>query len=189
MRQHIRRGRNVENKTERIYCAVIVKSQVCINKPMMTKNEKISATLKARYASQQHPTKGKAGWKHSEEQKELKRQKNIEAANRRGRVSEQHKKARNKANVYAWRARKYNAIVESSDLNLIKQIYEHCPNGYHVDHIIALANGGLHHQDNLQYLPISENCRKGKDRAYDASKALSWKEFIPGRSQGGTADC
>ena len=55
---------------------------------------------------------------------------------------------------------------------------ENCLTGYHVDHIQALAKGGLHHQDNLQYLIIGENCRKGKDRDYDKSKALSWQEII-----------
>ena len=144
----------------------------------MNKNERISNTLKLRYAEHGHPCKGKPGWKPDEEMKELKRQKNIEAWDKKGRVSEKHKKARNKANVYAYRARKYNAITESSDLQLIRKIYEYCPDGYHVDHIVALASGGLHHQDNLQYLEISENCRKGKDRDYDISKALPWKDIV-----------
>ena len=144
----------------------------------MTKNEKISATLKARYAAQGHPMKGVPGRKHTQEQKENLRIKLIAAHDKIGRVSEKHKKARNKANVYAYRARKYNAIVESSDLELIKVIYENCPEGYHVDHIIALAANGLHHQDNLQYLPISENCRKGKSNVYDSSLAISWRTYI-----------
>lgn len=155
----------------------------------MHKNDKISKSLKKYFAINGHHQSGRKGWKPTEEQKELKSKKNIEAWDKHGRVSEAHKKARNKANVYAWRARKYNAIVESSDLNLIRIIYEQCPEGYHVDHITALAKGGLHHQDNLQYLPASENCRKGKDRDYDITKALSWREIIPSRSQGGTADC
>ena len=156
---------------------------------MMTKNEKISATLKARFADQNHHLKGKTGWKHSDEQKELKRKRAIEAADRRGRVSEQHKKARNKANVYAYRARLRNAIPEDADLNLILEIYENCPEGYTVDHKIALARGGLHHQDNLQYLPGRENSRKNADRAFDESLIIPWETVIPGRSQGGTADC
>lgn len=32
---------------------------------------------------------------------------------------------------------------------------------FHVDHIIALVNGGLHHPDNLQVLEASANCSKG----------------------------
>lgn len=32
---------------------------------------------------------------------------------------------------------------------------------YHVDHIIPLARGGLHHPDNLQVLPADLNLKKG----------------------------
>ena len=156
---------------------------------MKAKNEKISATLKARFANQPHPLKGKSGWKPTDEQKELKSKKAIEAADRRGRVSEQHKKARNKANVYAYRARLRNAIPHDADLKLILEIYENCPEGYHVDHKIALARNGLHHQDNLQYLPGRENCRKNADNAFDKSLIIPWETVISGRSQGGTADC
>lgn len=145
----------------------------------MNKNEKISVSLKKYYAENGHPTTGKPGWKHDEEMKEIKRKKSLDFWDKKGRQTAKQKAARNKANVYAYRARKYNAIVESSDLKLITKIYENCPDGYHVDHIIALASGGLHHQDNLQYLEISENCKKGKNREYDKSKSLSWKDFIP----------
>jgi hypothetical protein len=143
----------------------------------MTKNEKISKTLKERFQNQEHHAKGKSGWKHSDEMKEHKRKKTLEAWDKKGRVSEQHKKARNKANVYAYRARLRNAIPEDADLKLIQKIYENCPEGYHVDHMIALASDGKHHQDNLQYLPISENCRKGKGTQYDESLALDWRDF------------
>lgn len=144
----------------------------------MTKNEKISNSLKAYYKENGHHNKGKAGWKPDDEMKEHKRKKALEYWDSVGRTPEHVKKARNKANVYAYRARKYNAITESSDLQLIKKIYENCPEGYHVDHIVALAAGGKHHQDNLQYLEISENCRKGKRSEYDKSKSLDWKKFI-----------
>ncbi len=155
----------------------------------MTKNEKIAETLKKRFKENGHHLKGIPGRKHTEEQKEVIRQRVIEFADKKGRVSEEHKKARNKANVYAYRARKYNAIIESSDLKLITHIYENCPNGYHVDHIHALSRGGLHHQDNLQYLPISENCRKNADRDYDKSLAIDWRTYIPLNAQGVRQDC
>lgn len=145
----------------------------------MTKNEKISKTLKERYANRRHHAKGASFRPRTEEEKEHLRLKSIEAANRRGRVTDKHKRARNKANVYAYRARLRNAIPEDADLKLIRTIYENCPDGYHVDHIVALASNGLHHQDNLQYLKISENCRKGKSDKYDKSLAISWKEYIP----------
>lgn len=144
----------------------------------MTKNEKISKTLKERFANQPHHAKGASFRARTEEEKEHLRLKSIEAADRRGRVTDRHKRARNKANVYAYRARLRNAIPEDADLKLIRTIYENCPDGYHVDHIVALAAGGLHHQDNLQYLEISENCRKGKSNQYDESLVISWKQYI-----------
>lgn len=145
---------------------------------MKNKNEKISESLKIYYAKNGHPTKGKPGWTPTEEDKELKRKKALEYWDKKGRKSEAEKKAANKANVYAYRARQRNAIPDDADLKLIKRIYECCPEGYHVDHIQALASGGLHHQDNLQYLEISENCRKGKGSNFDPNKALDWRELI-----------
>ena len=145
----------------------------------MTKNEKISLSLKQRFSNHEHHSKGASFRKRTEEEKEHLRLKLIEAADRRGRVTDKHKRARNKANVYAYRARLRNAIPEDADLKLIRVIYENCPDGYHVDHIKALAAGGPHHQDNLQYLQISENCRKGKSDKYDESLAVSWKLYIP----------
>ena len=141
----------------------------------MDKNKKISEGLKDHYIKNGHHRKGKTGTQlHSDETKK----KISESLKGRRRTTEKQRKARNKANVYAYRARKYDAIVESSDLQLIKRIYENCPDGYHVDHIIALAAGGLHHQDNLQYLEISENCRKGKGSNFDSTKAIDWRALI-----------
>jgi hypothetical protein len=96
----------------------------------------------------------------------------------RGRVSEEHKKSGNKAKVNAYRAKKKNAISPDADLVLIKLIYESTPDGYQVDHIVALANGGLHHQDNLQYLPRRENARKGKRSVYNESLVIRWKDIL-----------
>ena len=144
----------------------------------MERYEKVSKSLKEYFAKNGSPNKGKPGWVHSEKQKELKRQRAIEAADKKGRVSDKHKKARNKANVYAYRARMKNAIPEDADLSLIRTIYENCPEGYHVDHIIALASGGKHHQDNLQYLLASENCRKGKSNEYDKSLSIDWRILV-----------
>jgi 5-methylcytosine-specific restriction endonuclease McrA len=61
------------------------------------------------------------------------------------------------------RARKNNATTKDADLDLISIIYSQCPEGYHVDHIIPLSKGGLHHEDNLCYLKASDNLHK-KDK-------------------------
>lgn len=86
---------------------------------------------------------------------------------------------------------RYNAIIRKYKLKLkqarvaltkiqeeqIKQFYSACPKGYHVDHIIPLQHenvSGLHVLDNLQYLPSSDNCRKGNK--FDGTlENTSWK--------------
>lgn len=95
------------------------------------------------------------------------------------RPTEAEKKARNKAKVYAYRARKYAAILPTSDLKLITKIYEACPDGYEVDHRIALASGGSHHQDNLQYLPKKRKSKQAASWNYDVSLAIRWQDLIP----------
>ena len=61
------------------------------------------------------------------------------------------------------RARIRDACPAWADLQEIKEFYNNCPKGYHVDHIIPLTNEyvcGLHVIENLQYLPAHENIAK-----------------------------
>lgn len=60
-----------------------------------------------------------------------------------------------------YRAKGYRQLAAGADKEKIKEIYLNCPAGYEVDHIVPLSLGGLHHEDNLQYLTIEENRRKG----------------------------
>ena len=60
-----------------------------------------------------------------------------------------------------WRAKGYRVLDPTADRKVVKEIYANCPDGYEVDHIVPLSRGGKHHEDNLQYLPIAENRRKG----------------------------
>ncbi len=73
------------------------------------------------------------------------------------------KRASKYANNAQRRANKLRAMPKWTDLGAIKKIYENCPKGYHVDHIIPLRNKlvcGLHVPDNLQYLTAKENLQK-----------------------------
>lgn len=158
-------GRFCSAKCARGYSTKLKRDQI---------SEKAANTLKGRPS----PLKGKPGRKLTEEQKEKIHLGLKSWWLKRERISDEEKRARNVAGVIAYRARKRNAITPDADLELIKKIYEHCPKGYHVDHIRSLSTGGPHHQDNLQYLPISENCRKCADREYDKSLAIDWRDLL-----------
>lgn len=72
-------------------------------------------------------------------------------------------KRRRRAYQAAREASKIMATPRWADLGVIKRIYEACPSGHHVDHIIPLKHHlvcGLHVPENLQYLPAVENIRK-----------------------------
>lgn len=68
--------------------------------------------------------------------------------------------------VRRYQARKLNQMPSNADVKKIKEIYANCPVGYEVDHKIPISKGGLHHEDNLQYLLKSENRRKSNKLDY-----------------------
>ena len=62
------------------------------------------------------------------------------------------------------RAAKKQAIPTWADLDKIREIYENCPEGHHVDHWAPLQGDmvcGLHVEYNLQYLKAHDNIAKG----------------------------
>lgn len=62
------------------------------------------------------------------------------------------------------KALKLSRVPSWADMGKIKEIYDNCPTGYHVDHVVPLQGelvSGLHVEYNLQYLLASDNCSKG----------------------------
>ena len=64
------------------------------------------------------------------------------------------------------RARKLNQtpdlnIAEKLEIEFMYLYNQIMPGDWHVDHIVALANGGLHHPANLQILSKFDNLSKG----------------------------
>jgi hypothetical protein len=157
-------------------------SRSCANSRVQTEEikKKKSDSVKKWIKINGHPLKGKPGRTHTPEDKEkirhgvLNRLKEIGHVNR----TPEQLKLKNRVGASKYRARLVNAIQPDSDMNLIKKIFKFCPKGYEVDHIVALAVGGSHHQDNLQYLPEKENQRKSKHGRYNESLAIRWQELI-----------
>jgi hypothetical protein len=59
---------------------------------------------------------------------------------------------------------KLMATPKWADKGALKKVYDGCPEGFQVDHIIPLKHPdvcGLHVPWNLQYLPGIDNARKG----------------------------
>ena len=50
--------------------------------------------------------------------------------------------------------------ISAEEKQKLQEFYLICPKGHEVDHIRAIAKGGLHHPDNLQILTVKENRKK-----------------------------
>jgi 5-methylcytosine-specific restriction endonuclease McrA len=156
----------------------------CANSRIRTDDikQKISITVKEGIQSGKIPTGCSKGVKHKTPRTKEHTEKIADGIKQRwdekGRKTLEQKRARIKASVYAYRARKKNAIPDDADLNLIKKIYESAPLGYQIDHIVPLSKGGLHHQDNLQYLPSKENQSKNNKLDYICKNAIRWQDLF-----------
>lgn len=78
-----------------------------------------------------------------------------------------HRKGRLRTATPAW-----------ADLPAIRQFYVNCPKGYHVDHVLPLRGkevSGLHVLGNLQYLPATENLKKGNKVAIYEEGPKNWE--------------
>jgi hypothetical protein len=168
---------NVEHTMNGKFC-----SKKCGNSRTWTKeqNESRSKKVALHHEEHGHPQLGVSGWKHTDEQKEIKRQRSIEYYDKVGRkeYTDQELKAKRVEGVQAYRSRKYDATPHDADRKLIRMIYESCPTGYEVDHVIAISEGGKHHEDNLQYLPAMENRRKNRTQNYDRSLVVRWQDVV-----------
>lgn len=93
----------------------------------------------------------------------------IEAARKRGdfvkvervKKTPEQIQARKREAWQRYQARKKKQTPANADIPAMQKFYENCPVGCEVDHIIPLSKGGLHTLENLQYLTITENRRKG----------------------------
>lgn len=166
---------NADHNKNGIYC-----SRKCSNSRTWTEEDKKkkSEANKKFLETNDHPSKGKPGWKHSEEMKELKRKRTIEHWDQVGRRTPEQIAAQNSLNVHNYRARKNKATCPTANMKLIKLIMERCPEGYEVDHIVSMSKGGKHHEDNLQYLPAMENRRKSNKDVYDKTLAIRWQDVL-----------
>lgn len=69
--------------------------------------------------------------------------------------------AKIRANCAQRRAlKKSTTTTDTWELSEILLFYKHCPDGFHIDHIIPLKLGGTHTLDNLQYLEAKLNMSK-----------------------------
>lgn len=77
------------------------------------------------------------------------------------RTREQARKNWTKAAARAKKFARYVVPTKTAEYNAMVRFYQSCPEGFEVDHIVQLAEGGEHKLDNLRYLEKSENRSRG----------------------------
>ena len=109
--------------------------------------------------------------------------KSVKEGRKRYELSEKGEEARLRAKER--REERFKKACEGLSLEekeLIDIFYQNKPSGYHVDHIIPIAKGGLHRLDNLQYLLPKQNGEKAA--RLDYGKAVDdTKTTMMGRSE------
>jgi hypothetical protein len=68
---------------------------------------------------------------------------------------------------HRYQARLKEQTPKDVDILELQQIYMNCPEGYEVDHKTPISRGGLHAANNLQYLTMADNRRKGSMTQYE----------------------
>jgi len=119
-----------------------------------------------KYRWKNDPAYKEAG-KQAAKQNHLKRYENpeyVKLRNQKNAEWAKNNKGKHLAKCARRRAALKNATPKWVDQNEITKIYENCPTGYHVDHVIPLNSkivSGLHVPWNLQYLTAKQNLIKG----------------------------
>jgi len=144
--------------------------RLCRNTRALADYHKRSAEGTAWYQQnkEKHLASGKQQYQKNRKQRQEKwrkwREKNLQYDKERNFRYGQKQKDVVRRKAARRRANKKTQTPAWADIEKINHIYKQCPEGCHVDHIYPLKSDylcGLHVENNLQIIPVSENIRKG----------------------------